>query len=146
MHLGQRGRPRKADRLPADLVAIATIDRVGQKTLTGVDDEEGKEVELDLGRGLLQSWPAADCGRHFTRWRRLRIGPAGARLDGLQHFVLLVSSTIHEGATEVLPASAIKFAHAVAIFGQHGVDALLPGVTTSANERLEARCRQVLHR
>jgi hypothetical protein len=47
--LGQVGRPREADHLPADSVTVAAVDRVRKEALPGVGDEQVEEVEVRLG-------------------------------------------------------------------------------------------------
>src|SRR3954447_26061208 len=52
--LRARRRAREADDVPADTVPVAAVDRVGVEALPRVQGEQGHEVEIDLGAGLLQ--------------------------------------------------------------------------------------------
>ena len=47
-------RPGEADHLPADVVAVAAVDRVGVEALPGVEDQQREEVEVRSRR-----WSAA---------------------------------------------------------------------------------------
>ena len=109
MNLGETGRARKPDHSPADLPLVAAIDRVGAEALPRVRDEQREEVEVDLGRRLLESWRCRDRARQRINRQGGRFASAGL-FEFPQHVALLPGREIDEVSSGKRPSSAIKIA------------------------------------
>ena len=144
-HLVHRRRSRKADHPPADLAAVAAIDRVGIETLARVQDQQRHERQIRFSAGLLQRWRgtrrAFARGQAVARPRRLtglvrrqvRLAP----FDAGQHAVLLLRRQRHEVAPVQGGAAAVEVQDAGAIGLAQPIDPGLPGVGLRAGQRLE---------
>src|SRR3954468_1895710 len=136
--LGQRGRPRKADDVPADAVVVAAVDGVGVEALPGVQGEQGHEVEVDLGARLLQ---------RDLHGRAVELHPGALELGLLlllsrplersQHVVLLVAGELGEGRAEALAGRPVERLDARDVALADDLDAALPGLRALAVEPLE---------
>src|SRR3954452_8449087 len=138
VNLGERGRPRELDDVPAGAVVVAAVDRVGVEALPGVQREQGHEVELDLGARLLE--------RDF-HGRAVELHPCALELGLLrlltrplersQHVVLLVARELGEVRAEALAGRPVERLDARDIALADDLDAALPGLRALAVQPLE---------
>src|SRR4051794_39172732 len=138
VNLGERGRPRKPDDVPADAVVVAAVDRVGVEALAGVQREQGHEVEVDLGARLLErdlhgrAVELHPCALELGLLRLL-----ARPLERLQHVVLLVAGKLGEVRAEALAGRPVERLDARDVALADDLDAVPPGLRALAVQPLE---------
>jgi hypothetical protein len=137
VHVGEGGRSREADQVPADPVAVPAVDRVGVEALARVQGQQRQEVQLHFHAGLLQrrlhggeSRPALCLGQVLVNLPRgqLQLG---------EDPILLLAGQVGEVRGEEGAAASVELLDAVDVLVAQDVQALLPGLGPPAVELLE---------